>query len=87
MERLLVVRASMGLDSLARLINIIRRGKIQVIEVSSRFGSDGEAEIALRIRGEDLEIEWVKKKILASLDVENVEVIQWPGSTEIRTHL
>lgn len=75
MERILTVKASMGLDSLARIINIVRRGRIQVIEISSKFGSNGDAEVLVRVRGEENEIEWVRKKILVSLDVERVEVI------------
>jgi hypothetical protein len=75
MERILTVKASMGLDSLARIINIVRRGRIQVIEISSKFGSNGGAEVLIRVRGEENEIEWVRKKILVSLDVERVEVI------------
>jgi hypothetical protein len=75
MERILTVKASMGLDSLARIINIVRRGRIQVIEISSKFGSNGDAEVLIRVRGEENEIEWVRKKILVSLDVEMVEVI------------
>jgi hypothetical protein len=75
MERLIIVRALMGLDSLARVVNTIRRGRIQVVEMISRFGSDGDIEIAIRVRGEESEIEWVKKKILVSVDVESVEVI------------
>ncbi|MFZ8822972.1 MAG: hypothetical protein ACO2O0_02310 [Desulfurococcales archaeon] len=75
MERILTVKASMGLDSLARIINIVRRGRIQVIEISSKFGSNGDAEVLIRVRGEENEIEWVRKKILVSLDVERVEVI------------
>ncbi len=75
MERILTVKASMGLDSLARIINIVRRGRTQVIEISSKFGSNGDAEVLIRVRGEENEIEWVRKKILVSLDVERVEVI------------
>ena len=75
MERILTVKASIGLDSLARIINIVRRGRIQVIEISSKFGSNGDAEVLIRVRGEENEIEWVRKKILVSLDVERVEVI------------
>jgi hypothetical protein len=75
MERILTVKASMGLDSLARIINIVRRGRIQVIDISSKFGSNGDAEVLIRVRGEENEIEWVRKKILVSLDVERVEVI------------
>jgi len=75
MERLIIVRALMGLDSLARVVNTIRRGRIQVVEMISRFGSDGDIEITIRVRGEESEIEWVKKKILVSVDVESVEVI------------
>ncbi|MEM1610630.1 MAG: hypothetical protein QXQ57_03155 [Sulfolobales archaeon] len=75
MERVLVVRAYMGLDSLARIINIIRRGRIQMIEMSSKFGSNGDVEVIIRVRGDEAEIEWVRKKILVSQDVEKVEVI------------
>jgi len=75
MERILAVKASMGLDSLARIINIVRRGRIQVIEISSKFDSNGDVEVLIRVRGEENEIEWVRKKILVSLDVERVEVI------------
>jgi uncharacterized HAD superfamily protein len=75
MERILTVKASMGLDSLTRIMNIVRRGRIQVIEISSKFGSNGDAEVLIRVRGEENEIEWVRKKILVSLDVERVEVI------------
>ncbi|MEM4970071.1 MAG: hypothetical protein QXE01_02335 [Sulfolobales archaeon] len=75
MERVLVVRAYMGIDSLARIINIVRRGRIQMIEMSSKFGSNGDVEVIIRVRGEESEIEWVRKKILVSLDVESVEVI------------
>lgn len=75
MERLIIVRALMGLDSLARVVNTIRRGRIQVVEITSRFGSNGDIEIAIRVRGEESEIEWVRKKILVSVDVESVEVI------------
>lgn len=75
MERLIRVRASLGLDSLARVINIVRRGRLQVLDISSRFGSNGDVEISIRVRGEDAEVEWVRKKILVSSDVESVEVV------------
>jgi len=57
MERILTVKASMDLDSLARIINIVRRGRIQVIEISSKFGSNEDVEVLIRVRGEENEIE------------------------------
>ncbi|GAY25734.1 hypothetical protein ATG_09370 [Desulfurococcaceae archaeon AG1] len=75
MERVIKVGACMGMDSLARVINTIRRGKVQVLEISSKLGSNGDINIVIRVRGEESEIEWLRKKILVLVDVTSVEVL------------
>lgn len=75
MERVISVRASMGIDSLARIINIVRRGRVQILEISSKLGSNSDISVAIKMRGEESEIEWIRKKILVLTDVTSVEVV------------
>ncbi len=75
MERLILVRACMGIDSLARIINVVRRGKVQILEISSKLGSDGSISVSIKIRGEESEIEWIRKKILVLTDIASVEAV------------
>lgn len=75
MERELRIRMTGGLDSLARVVNTLRRSRARLVEIRSTFDGNGTAVVSVRLSGDEAEIDWVVKKILVLVDVEGVEAI------------
>lgn len=75
MERELRIRVTGGVDSLARVVNTLRRSRARLLEIRSSFDGNGSASVSVRLSGDEAEIDWVVKKIFVLVDVEDVEVV------------
>ncbi len=75
MEKIIVLRATIGVDSVGRIINVIRRGKVNLQEVTMKFIND-HVVMHIKLDGSENEIDWLSKKLFRLVDVDEMEVIE-----------
>jgi acetolactate synthase regulatory subunit len=74
MERIMLLKATMGVDSAGRIINTIRRGKVRLQEVMMWF-KDDYVSMQIKLEGSENEIDWLYKKLFKLVDVDEVKVV------------
>ncbi len=74
MERVMMLKATMGIDSVGRIINTIRRSKVNLQEIMMKF-KDGYVSMQIKLEGSENEIDWLYKKIFKLVDVDEIKVI------------
>ncbi|MGC8948378.1 MAG: ACT domain-containing protein [Thermoprotei archaeon] len=75
MEKIIVLRATIGIDSVGRIINVVRRGKVNLQEVTMKF-IDDRVVMHIKLDGSENEIDWLSKKLFKLVDVDEMEVIE-----------
>ncbi|MGB9729477.1 MAG: ACT domain-containing protein [Thermoprotei archaeon] len=75
MEKIIVLRATIGIDSVGRIINVVRRGKVNLQEVTTKF-IDDRVVMHIKLDGSENEIDWLSKKLFKLVDVDEMEVIE-----------
>jgi len=74
-EKIIVLRATIGIDSVGRIINVVRRGKVNLQEVTMKF-IDDRVVMHIKLDGSENEIDWLSKKLFKLVDVDEMEVIE-----------
>ncbi|MGC9068857.1 MAG: ACT domain-containing protein [Thermoprotei archaeon] len=74
-EKIIVLRATIGIDSVGRIINVVRRGKVNLQEVTTKF-IDDRVVMHIKLDGSENEIDWLSKKLFKLVDVDEMEVIE-----------
>lgn len=75
MNKIIFLDAKIGVDSIGRIVNVLRKGKVKFQEINMKF-SDENVSVYIKLDGELNEIEWLTKKLYRLADVENVKVVE-----------
>lgn len=75
MSKVIVLRATIGIDSVGRIINTVRRSKTNLQEISMKFNNN-YVTMHIKLDGSENEINWLSKKLFKLVDVDEMEVIE-----------
>ncbi|MEM3833343.1 MAG: ACT domain-containing protein [Thermoprotei archaeon] len=75
MKKVIVLQATIGVDSVGRIINVVRRSKVSLQEIMIRFRDDC-VMMHVKLNGSEDEIDWLSKKLFRLVDVDKMEVIE-----------
>jgi|BEDMetMinimDraft_2_1075160.scaffolds.fasta_scaffold06479_2 hypothetical protein len=75
MDKIIVLTSNIGIDSVGRIVNTLRRGKVKLKEIKMNF-EDNLVKIYIKLSGEENEIDWLSKKLNRLVDVEEIKVLE-----------